>query len=240
MKFDRVVIAMDNKTRKGVENIFAVKHQLLEHGVPDTKILLIPDPDMLTEAVILRYPRIQFLQNFSSTITDDIEGSVAECGVCWGDFAARINECFPKRKMYLFDTFENFPSSDLSLESTELQSELRKVGSYISETVSPELALLKCPHKENVIIRKGYVPDTLYEFGNECFVFVNLDMDTYVSTISALRFFADKMVVNGVILVHDYFGGYDGVTKAVDEFAKEVPLKKLPAGDGSAVAITII
>lgn len=37
-----------------------------------------------------------------------IEGSVAELGVFRGDFAKYINEAFPNRKCYLFDTFEGF------------------------------------------------------------------------------------------------------------------------------------
>jgi len=238
-EYDRVVITIEYRTQKGIDSIFSIRNQLMESGVPDSKIVLASDLDAGNEAPAHKYPRVQFLQSFASSVNDDMEGAVAECGVCWGDFASQINECFSSRKLYLFDTFEGFPDSDMSPESSEVQGELRRNNEVIGNTISPELTLLKCPHKENVIIRKGYVPDTLYEFENERFLFVNLDMDMYAPTISALRFFADKMVANGVILVHDYLERYGGVVEAVDEFASEIPIKKLPIGDGASIAIII-
>ena len=238
-EYDRVVITIDYRTQKGVSIIFSIRNQLLELGVPDSKIQLLTHLDGGCEGPMPKYPRVQFLQSFASSVNDDMEGAVAECGVCWGDFAAQINECFSGRKLYLFDTFEGFPGSDLIYESSDLQSSLIKTTEFISNTVSPELTLLKCPHKENVIIKKGYVPDTLYEFENERFLFVNLDMDMYAPTISALRFFADKMVANGVILVHDYWEYHGGVVEAVDEFASEIPVKMLPIGDRASIAIII-
>lgn len=44
------------------------------------------------------------------------QGAVAELGVYRGDFAKVINEAFPDKKLYLFDTFEGFPEEDLNYE----------------------------------------------------------------------------------------------------------------------------
>lgn len=38
----------------------------------------------------------------------NIDGAVAELGVYRGEFARRINQAFPGRTLYLFDTFEGF------------------------------------------------------------------------------------------------------------------------------------
>ena len=42
-----------------------------------------------------------------------VPGAVAELGVYRGEFARLINRAFPRRKLYLFDTFEGFDESDL-------------------------------------------------------------------------------------------------------------------------------
>lgn len=50
--------------------------------------------------------------------TNHIERSVAELGVYRGEFAKIINELFPDRKLYLFDTFEGFCYKDTALDKS--------------------------------------------------------------------------------------------------------------------------
>src|SRR6188508_837716 len=38
--------------------------------------------------------------------SNGVKGNVAELGVYKGEFAKRINQLFPDKKLYLFDTFE--------------------------------------------------------------------------------------------------------------------------------------
>lgn len=48
-----------------------------------------------------------FLKSWASMVhAKKIHGACAEAGVFEGDFAKYINEYFPERKLYLFDTFE--------------------------------------------------------------------------------------------------------------------------------------
>ena len=42
-----------------------------------------------------------------------IEGNVAELGVYKGEFAKYLNECFPDKSIYLFDTFKGFDNRDI-------------------------------------------------------------------------------------------------------------------------------
>ena len=54
--------------------------------------------------------------------------------------------------------------------------------------------------------------------------FVHLDMDIYEPTIFALKFFNDRLVKGGVILLDDY--GFDtcpGIPRAVQEFTETQP-----------------
>jgi len=55
-----------------------------------------------------------------------------------------------------------------------------------------------------------------------------------------MRFFWDKMVMNGVILLHDYFHpDLPGVAQAVEAFEREknCNIPKLPIGDGVSIAL---
>ena len=61
--------------------------------------------------------RVSWLRDFASYANETkLEGAVAECGVNRGDFSMYINEYFPHKHLYLFDTFEGFSEIDLSIE----------------------------------------------------------------------------------------------------------------------------
>ena len=47
--------------------------------------------------------------------TGQVEGDCAEVGVYKGDFASVINRYFPKRRLYLFDTFKGFDARELEI-----------------------------------------------------------------------------------------------------------------------------
>lgn len=49
------------------------------------------------------------------------------------------------------------------------------------------------PNPENIIIKKGFFPDTAVDI-EDTFCFVHLDMDIYQSTMDGLHFFWSKMV----------------------------------------------
>ncbi len=162
-----------------------------------------------------------------------IEGALAEVGVYRGDFAKVLNEAFPHRTLYLFDTFEGFPEQDMQYEE-EQNLMLTKVG-MLSNT-SVEFVLGRMPHPEKCVVKKGYFPDTA-EGLEEHFSFVNIDTDLYKPIIAGLEFFWPRMVENGYIFVHDYFSSsYGGARKAIDEFAQKHHVGFLPIGDTLSVA----
>ena len=155
-------------------------------------------------------------------------------GVYRGDFAKVINEIFPERKFYLFDTFEGFPEIDLNYEIEHglLKNEVGKLSN-----TSVEYVLNKMPYRDKCIIRKGYFPDTTEGLENEQYAFVNIDVDLYKPIISGLEYFWPRMVENGYIIVHDYFSfSYDGARKAINEFAKKNNIGYVPIGDTLSIA----
>ena len=65
-------------------------------------------------------------------------------------------------------------------------------------------------------------------------------MYLYIAMLNGLRFFWDKMIDRGCILLHDYFSDvFSGVRQAVDFFEQErgIQITKTPIGDKSSLAL---
>src|ERR1041385_1300392 len=56
----------------------------------------------------VRYAALELCSN--EIKANNLQGDVAEVGVYKGEFAKRLNQLFPAKKLYLFDTFEGFDS----------------------------------------------------------------------------------------------------------------------------------
>lgn len=222
-------------TFTGLEEI---SDQLVEMGIRREKI----DVSYIELSV---KARIAFLQDFAS-VFQNIEGSVAELGVYRGDFARHINAYFPRKKLYLFDTFEGFTRSDVAGDSSMAQG----LGERHFANTSVEYVLSKMPHPEQCVVKKGWFPQSAEGLEDEKFCFVNLDCDLYEPILAGLMFFYPRMINGGVILIHEYFSqGYVGVKEAVEEFLSELDgLKdkdvqtsdravKIPIGDNLSIAI---
>jgi O-methyltransferase len=164
------------------------------------------------------YIRLSSLELCATEIYEKhIEGCVAECGVYMGNFAKNINKAFPDRKLYLFDTFEGFDEKDVKIDATKGYSS----GEQDFSATSIELVLHKMQYPENVIVKKGYFPETVDGI-DEDFVFVSLDMDLYKPMYDGLCYFYPRLKEGGYIFIHDYNNvEYKGVKSAVNLFMKE-------------------
>ena len=129
----------------------------------------------------------------------NIIGAVAEAGVYRGDFARRINEFFPDRSLYLFDTFEGFAERDI-IADKERGYLYNNIGLHGDTSI--EIVLQKMANRNSVIIKKGYFPDTA-EGLEEKFCFVSLDMDLYQPILAGLEYFYSRLCAGGYIFVHD-------------------------------------
>lgn len=167
----------------------------------------------------------------------NVDGDIAELGVYRGNTAWQLNELFPDRKLYLFDTFKGFDARDLREEDA---------GSMDFSDTSAEEVLRRMAHPESCIVREGYFPDTTAGLGDLRFALVSLDPDLYQPTLAGLEFFYPKMNPGGMIIVHDYDNRqFEGVRKAVEEYEKRLiteyglTLRIVPLGDmhGSCVII---
>ena len=233
--FEQIFIAVS-----ACEQIMQIKEQLYEMNVSEDKIVeLVMEPNYFE---VLKENRSQWLKSCALYLNQNgIKGNVAECGVFRGEFAKYINKYFPNRKLYLFDTFEGFHKNDLQEEyGKNMQFESSMFASDdIFKNTSIKFVLKKMTYPDNVIVKKGYFPDSA-EGVDDIFCFVNLDMDLYLPILNGLRFFWDKMQAGGFILVHDYFrDDLLGVKQAIEGFENErgIVIPKTPIGDFCSILL---
>ncbi|MDR2629583.1 MAG: TylF/MycF family methyltransferase [Spirochaetaceae bacterium] len=166
---------------------------------------------------------------------NNIGGNVAELGVFQGDFAQYINQIFPDRKLYLFDTFEGFNENDVRTEKT---NKSYVPDNDIFKNTSINMVLGKMRHKENCVIKKGYFPETAKDV-DDTFAFVNIDVDLSEPIYNGLWWFYSRLEKGGYIFVHDFnhkrwTGAKIGVKKFVKEYGG-VPYFPLSDGAGSVI-----
>lgn len=182
------------------------------------------------------YVRLSTLELISYEINKKIlSGNVAELGVYKGRFARYINQYFPDRILYLFDTFKGFDERDVI---SETKKEFSSGEQDFSDTsVEAVLKLMPFPQKCNPVI--GFFPDSAKRIDDN-FVFVSLDADLYEPIYNGLQFFYPKLVSGGYIFIHDFNNeAYKGARKAVEQFCEEFKINYLPIPDvgGSAVIL---
>ena len=182
------------------------------------------------------YIRLSALELAANEINKNgIEGSTAELGVYKGKFARYINQYFPHRKLFLFDTFEGFNETDIHIE----QKESFSMGEQDFTDTSVTEVLKRMPHPLQCVVKKGFFPETA-EGVEEEFVFVSIDADLYSPILSGLNFFYPRLKKGGYIFVHDYNNdGYKGAKQAVEEYCKAHDVRCTPLPDAGGTAIIV-
>lgn len=143
--------------------------------------------------------------------------NLAEVGVYKGGtsfFMASLAEQLNLQlRLYCFDTFEGHAAEDIN-KSVEIAHIPGTFNDTSFEAVKGYLSQFK-----NVDVYKGRFQDTSPVLDDARMCFVHLDMDIYEPTIFALRFFSERLVCGGVILLDDYgFETCPGIERAVNEF----------------------
>ncbi len=166
----------------------------------------------------------------------NIEGEIAELGVYKGELAAEMNFLFPDRRLYLFDTFEGFDRRNIENESKHAYSKAQ-IGDFSDTSVNTVLE--RMPYREQVIIKKGFFPESVDE-ELPMFAMVSIDPDLYEPTYAGLKVFYPRLSSGGCIIIHDYNSKqFAGVHEAVYKFCIENSLYVVPIPDlhGSALIV---
>lgn len=166
-----------------------------------------------------------------------IPGALAELGTYRGDFAWQLNERFPDRLLYLFDTFDGFDERDIAVERR--MGGGRAAAGDFSDTRDRDV-LARMPWEKQVVIRKGFFPETAAGL-EETFCLVSMDVDLYAPTLAGLEYFYPRLSPGGAILLHDYNSRqFSGVRKAVQAYETahgRLPLLPLSDLHGTAVIL---
>ncbi|MFY8161385.1 MAG: TylF/MycF/NovP-related O-methyltransferase [Candidatus Kapaibacteriota bacterium] len=174
----------------------------------------------------VRYGNLQL--SIEQLKKENISGSIAECGVYKGKLSKYLHTMMPERKLFLFDTFAGFDQRD-----EESQGDNR------FQDTSEQSVLNYIGNTKDVIVRKGYFPETAIGLENERFAFVMIDFDKYEPTVAALNLFYPLMSKGGFIFIHDYSSPESNwaCSRALDEFLVDKPEKAILIPDAWGTAL---
>lgn len=175
---------------------------------------------------LLYYDRLYNLfQSLEQVITHHPGASIyrmLEIGVYKGGgsyfLASAANALAPGRvEMFSIDTFEGHSVKDLPKK--EGKHSVAQFNDTSYESVSDYLSAW--PFLKTV---KNRFEDAVPHLPEGSWHFVHLDVDIYAPTLHALRYFRDRLVHGGIIIVDDYnYKSCPGAKKAVQEFLAEAP-----------------
>ena len=182
----------------------------------------------------LDYVRISTLELICHEINSKkLEGNVAELGVYKGKFARYINQYFPSKTLYLFDTFMGFDERDTV---KEVEKKFSGGDQDFSDT-SIDLVLSQMLYKDKCKPVKGFFPESAKGIEDR-FAFVSLDADLYDPIYNGLCFFYPRLVKGGYIMIHDFNNdGYKGARSAVEQFCSEQGIGYVPIPDSGGSAV---
>jgi O-methyltransferase len=162
-------------------------------------------------------------------LDERIPGALAELGVWRGVTSAFLHALATERTLYLFDTFAGFPEVDLPAGADDRRF----------RDTSEEAVRRRVGHADNVVLRPGYVPETLEGLEDVRFAFVLLDLDLLEPTRASLEFFYPRLSPGAYLFMHDYNNAESdwACKRAMDEFMRDKPERLIELGDvwGSAL-----
>lgn len=236
-----------------VENALGLKLKYTESSVKPADLVLLRkmEWDSCSKSIIrnqassiydldyMRYRTFELCAEELLLSTDPAvrESSVAEIGVYRGDFAKIINETFPYKKLFLFDTFDGFDDAEYRKDRQTEGVDASYINNF--KDTSVELVLNRMPHRENCVIKKGFFPKTTADCGDLKFCFVSIDVDLFDPIYNSLEFFFPRLVEGGYLFIHEYnHGHYTGVKKAVSQYEERFgKIRKIPIADKNGTLI---
>ena len=139
-------------------------------------------------------------------------GDLVECGCFRGGSAAMMGLCCPKRRLWLFDSFEGLPPA------SEVDGRRAQQWTGACRSSEDEIrGFLEDEGLSRFKMVKGWFKDTLPPAKPEQIAVLHIDVDWYESTKSCLEGLYDRVVPGGVVQIDDY-QSWPGARKAVDEF----------------------
>jgi len=187
-----------------------------------------------------RYNLARFLSHYELfKKIAEVPGVIVDMGVYRGASVftwAKLCEIFcptdVRKTVYGFDTFEGFASIQVQDGKENAEQDVRPGGYFGGTSIENDLAMAQqamdqdrhLSHVPRIQLVKGDVAQTVPAFtrekGNGLHIaLLNLDMDLYQPTLTALEHFVPLMSPGGIIVLDEYaVDTFGGETKAVDEY----------------------
>ena len=195
--------------------------ELLRKLIPHQR--MVATPQQLSDSVLTDkeltndYVRLATLELLCRRL-EKIPGAAAELGVYRGFFARCINQLNPKRKLYLFDSFEGFAEEAKASDAFQ--------AAHKNTAVEKVLSIM--PYPEMVTVKPGFFPESLGGL-EERFCLVSLDVDFFQTTLDGLRCFWPRLEAGGYIMLHDWGSqSLPGVAEALACYETEIG-RKIPS-----------
>ncbi len=151
-----------------------------------------------------------------SRSTNTYKGDVAEVGVYKGGTGKLLAKTCPDKTVFLFDTFSGEPAENPEID-------FHKKGDLADTSL--EFVREFCRDRSNVKLFPGIFPyDTCDVIKDKFFSFVHIDVGLYRSIMDSLRFFYERMLPSGIIVLEGYeWKACPGAKKAITEFLAGKP-----------------
>ena len=159
-----------------------------------------------------------------------LQGSFAEFGTYRGGCAAVIlssGMLAAGRRLYLFDTFAGLPARGTSATETWM------IGDYGNTSPQTVTEFLAPWNRDNVVLVRGNVFDTLPETETGPLAFVHMDVNAAEPTRVALAYVVERLVPGGTVLFDDYgWAEFEEQRAVIDEASSRagMPVVQLPTG----------
>lgn len=174
-----------------------------------------------------------------------LDGRIAECG-CWKGLSSYIilqaclqdNPGYKGEDYHIFDSFEGLsaPTAEDAVTDKKgnvLSESAKPQGYYNAQLTSVQNALSQF---NAVTYHKGWIPDSFKSVDEGFYKFVHADLDFYAPTIESLKYFYDRLVPGGLIVVDDYGSNkWPGVILAVESFCSDRKINPILLSSNQAV-----
>jgi hypothetical protein len=180
-----------------------------------------------------------YLPCWAAMLASRLEGDFVECGVDTGMVSRAVCsyigfEQFSDRRFYLLDTFEGFPTDQLT-DAERAVGLGEHYGAYYGDTY--DLVRRNFAAYPNVVLVKGRVPETLTNVRSEKIAYLMIDMNAVVPERAAIEYFWDKLVPSAPVILDDYaYGrGHEAQRASLNAFARDKGCEILSLPTGQAL-----
>ena len=159
--------------------------------------------DLIDAGVTMVVPHcFDTINNHKQSISA-LKGDIIECGVWRGGFSIFLAKTFPKKKIWVSDSFSGF--QPLTNANYSYLHERHQPNYDVSVSLDQVKANFKQfnVNENQITFLPGYVKDTLPNCGITNISLLRIDVDAYSATLEVLTELYDKVVEGGYIVFDD-------------------------------------